>query len=322
MKKIVLIALTLAFVFSFTVTTSCKKKKDDPAPNPTAAQTYVVVTDSTWSYLWIDGTATKLTTDTANFQSIAMSGNTAYVAGSVKKSGVYQASVWKNGAITSFTNGITHSYAYDVCVAGGKEYVVGATQPTGTINNAATIWIDGVKAHYHDGSTYSRANAVFVDGSNVYVAGTIGNQAYVWVNGNGTALPQGAYTTDIFVANGKVYVTGYSGSPKKAMLWVDNVPTELGNGEARSVFVSGNDVYVAGYETVSGSNTARYWKNGVETVLATGSTYPTALSIYVKDGDVYVSGREGQDAKYWKNGTGTSIRVDQGAGRGQAILVK
>jgi sulfur transfer complex TusBCD TusB component (DsrH family) len=76
---------------------------------------------------------------------------------------------------------------------------------------------------------------------------------------------------------------------------------------ARSVFVQGADIYVAGLATNgSGITIATLWKNGIVTNLTTLNSL--ASSVYVKGPDVYVAG-QGADPAYgnkyiniWKNG--------------------
>ena len=88
------------------------------------------------------------------------------------------------------------------------------------------------------------------------------------------------------------------------------------NSMASSVFASGNDVYVTGYEQLSrvveGAfefiARARLWKNGVMQNLANGNFNDVACSVFVLDDDVYVlvyefSERSNQVIlKVWKNG--------------------
>ena len=85
---------------------------------------------------------------------------------------------------------------------------------------------------------------------------------------------------------------------------------------ALSVFVSGSDVYAAGYESRNVLrdgfyntvySVAKLWKNGVAQNLSDGTTVKTsASSVYVSDGDVYVAGHEiignKRIAVLWKNG--------------------
>lgn len=78
---------------------------------------------------------------------------------------------------------------------------------------------------------------------------------------------------------------------------------------ATSIFVSGSNVYVSGYE---GDNlsTAVYWKNGEVTALQTPEpAQAKAYDICVSGSDVYVAGEVqyvnhmGSVAVYWKNGS-------------------
>ena len=54
------------------------------------------------------------------------------------------------------------------------------------------------------------------------------------------------------------------------------------NAGAESVYVSGTDVYVAGYENNGTKDVAKVWKNGVGTSLTDGSNWAIARSIFVK----------------------------------------
>lgn len=109
-----------------------------------------------------------------------------------------------------------------------------------------------------------------------------------------------------------VYIAGYhSGS---AAYWKDGKLFPLAGGTyAHSIYVVGNDVYVAG-ENNNGGLRAVYWKNGVPVVLTNGTNAALANSIYVVGNDVYVGGYELYNnnatspvAKYWKNGVAVSL---------------
>ncbi|WP_298903824.1 hypothetical protein [uncultured Psychroserpens sp.] len=105
----------------------------------------------------------------------------------------------------------------------------------------------------------------------------------------------------------------------RALLWVDEELTVLTNGqtnaEAFSVFVSGDDVYVAGYEELgNGISIAKYWKNGVSVNLSDGTRDAIAYDILVDGEDVYVVGEEDSEipggrniATYWVNGMPTLL---------------
>lgn len=76
---------------------------------------------------------------------------------------------------------------------------------------------------------------------------------------------------------------------------------------ARSIFVSENDVYVAGFMRDKGRYIATLWKNGTTQKLTDGYEDAKAHSVFVSNNDVYVAGIEGSDyyrsvAVLWKNG--------------------
>ena len=135
-----------------------------------------------------------------------------------------------------------------------------------------------------------------------------------------------------------VFVAGYENNAQgnsAARLWKNGVVQNLAGSvfrssntdgtleyaEARSVFISGNDVYVAGYEQFQKEiqvtenvvnyetiRRARLWKNGVLQHLTNGISFDEATSVFVSDNNVYVLGREVLENprrfafKLWKNG--------------------
>jgi len=89
-----------------------------------------------------------------------------------------------------------------------------------------------------------------------------------------------------------VYVAGYDVNAQNqlvAVYWKNGIEIKLPSGQAtkclaRAVFVSGNDVYVAG----AIGTQACYWKNGVIVGLPSELDTLQATSIYVANGNVYV----------------------------------
>ncbi|MDR1841336.1 MAG: hypothetical protein LBQ86_05365 [Holophagales bacterium] len=103
---------------------------------------------------------------------------------------------------------------------------------------------------------------------------------------------QGLKTQDVYVA--------------ARSFWKKGALQHLGNGFANSVFVAGNDVYVAGHEpNAQGKDVATLWKNGKAQRLGDEGSW--ANSVFVAGKDVYVAGNK-TDAKgdsvtiLWKNG--------------------
>ena len=152
-------------------------------------------------------------------------------------------------------------------------------------------------------------------GANVYAAGNSSNgPARLWTNQVPQGLGNNRIAKSVFVSdNGNVYVAGNTDSSYPTVfLWKDGAEQNLGSGVANSVYVSGNDVYVAGYE---GSN-AVLWKNGARNTLGAGR----AFSVVVSGNDVYVAGYTGSynyRAVVWKN----SAANDLGAGIARSVFV-
>lgn len=135
-----------------------------------------------------------------------------------------------------------------------------------------------------------------------------------------------ATANDIFVSDANVYVVGFINSdltwqylPRTAVLWKNGIiqnlemPAATLRSEARAVFVSGNDVYVAGRHQKAWENwVACVWKNGKVINVTDGSNMARLYDIYVLGNDIYATGYEindeiGTQGKYWKNGTPTVL---------------
>ena len=104
-----------------------------------------------------------------------------------------------------------------------------------------------------------------------------------------------------------------------ASLWKDDMATsdapvltklfDTENARSVAVYISGTDVYVAGFITnAAGNEAACYWKNGTQTDLysdLSGTASARANSIVVSGSDVYVAGYIDEGTKaagYWMNG--------------------
>ena len=109
---------------------------------------------------------------------------------------------------------------------------------------------------------------------------------------------------------GDVYVAGKTGGD--AMLWKNGVGLFIFSGVANSVFVSGNDIYVAGYSTIYGTPNkyvAVLWKNGVCQELFEGG----ATSVFVSGRDVYVAGGSNSKPVLWVNGEVQTLGSNDGS---------
>ena len=113
-----------------------------------------------------------------------------------------------------------------------------------------------------------------------------------------------------------IYVAGYdkSGTNAVAKVWKNKKAIFKTDGTkdafANSVYVVGEDIYVAGEE----GKAAKVWKNGEELyeLVDKGIAY----SMVVYNGDVYVAGYETEGsndvAKVWKNGKELYTLADKG----------
>lgn len=162
--------------------------------------------------------------------------------------------------------------AFDITKSENDPDVYVAGYYWGSGENKACYWKDGklFMLSVDSGDTDSHAQSIFISGKDVYIAGWQNGTACYWKNGEKTDLTGGAYAYSIYVCNGHVYVAG----------------------------------------DTTGSTTACYWDNGVRTTLGSfGGATSSASSIYVRTGDVYVTGyysiTGGGTDRYacaWRNG--------------------
>ena len=267
-------------------------------------------TGNLFPVLWTNKTFQRL--NTGNYtnvlaSSVFVTGNDVYVAGDGYGSeGNNVPLLWKNGVPTPqyLRNSSYSAFANSCFVSGNDTYVVGTEH--GWYFGYPTIWKNGVAQYLGN----ARADVKYEDGNVIY-----------------------ATASSVYVANNNVYVAGremdYSGRPIFiAVLWRNNQTYVLTNpsspgiyyeSEAYSVFANGNDVYVAGYERNAQNRTvAKLWKLAFEpyfTVteqsLSDGSYDAFALSVFVINGNVYVSGceyrQETPTARLWQNSVAQNI---------------
>ncbi|HEY5745592.1 MAG TPA: hypothetical protein VIU12_05930 [Chryseolinea sp.] len=240
-------------------------------------------------------------------------------------------------------DGSTQAYTISVSVSesGPSVYVVGGQRFFGT--NYARVWKNGTGANLTDGAYNAYATAVFVSGNTFYAAGnqTIGNSlATYWRRENGVELStpklnetvNDGYANSIYVSdNNDVYVAGQenhgAGIGTIAKVWKNGAVTALttSSGAAHSVFVSGNDVYVAGWEEVATGWIAKVWKNGVATNLSPADQRAYAHAVFVSGNDVYVAGQHYNGTTFvlevWKNGISEIIDPNTPASDVSAMFV-
>jgi hypothetical protein len=192
-----------------------------------------------------------------------------------------------------------------------------------------------------------KINAQNID---VYVVGYVeksdGNmEGKVWKNGKATNLyrtwkeglvkripgeKKYAFNKHIFVDRDDVYIVNHeenSDGDNVAYVVKNDKKTYLTDGKndavANSVFIVGNDVYVAGEE----DEIAVVWKNGVATKLTPDceDCASSANFVFVIDNDVYVAGTdesEDEIAVVWKNGVATNLTdMKKSAGNANSVFV-
>ena len=127
--------------------------------------------------------------------------------------------------------------------------------------------------------------------------------------------------------NAIAYVAGQVGDT--AVYFVNGQEYTLTSGmtpaSAKSIALSGLNIYVAGYESNGAHTVAKYWKNGVATILSDTSLNAVATAIAVTGSDVYVTGWVSVGsmpaAVLWKNGKLTALNATGHYGAANALCV-
>lgn len=246
-----------------------------------------------------------------------------YVVGYEYAGTISHAKFWKNGVVTSLPTTGKTSLARAIFVLGNDVFIAGqeAVNLDTDADRQIKLWKNGILAKtITDGTKHAVTRDLYVAGNDIYITGVEfnGNKnvAKVWKNGSPTSLTDGtkeAIANAISVSGNDVYVVGseFDGASYILKVWKNGVAQNLTSGvksaEANALFVAGSDVYVAGEEM----GAAKFWKNGVATVVAAKSA--RATGIYVSENIVYVTFEEYNattkkwQGKLWKNGQITNI---------------
>jgi hypothetical protein len=234
---------------------------------------------------WKNGKAVPLVDSTtipitiAN--SIFVSGLDVYVAGSQGSTKLLGwinqdstvAVFWKNGQMTRLPiTGI--SYANSVFVAASDVYIIGDSTVTVSKPQNVTelvgyskVWKNGIRFSLPAGEGIASGLSV---GNDVYLAGSLNNQAAYWKNGNPVTLP---------------YQSGVSTT-------------------ASSIAVSGNDIYLSGLGLdASGNIFTIFWKNNTPTLMLQS----TIVSVVASSGNYFIAGKSANASGYWYNNTFVSL---------------
>lgn len=271
-----------------TVTTSGGTATGPTFTYVASADVYVLGRTSSGFCYWKNGVRTDLPADAqqlnSTVNSIFVSGTDVYVAGSA---GVYPA-YWKNGSSVLLPSYARSASVYSIYVSGTDVYTCASAYEPSVASYYIMSWKNAV-ANFplnNSGTTPAIGNVfgITMSGSDVYIAG---NQ----------------------MAN--------LSSNRDATYWKNSVPVVIttgGSSSANGIYVLGSDVYLAGND----NGTAKYWKNGVATLLSpalsNGGISPGRV-VYVSGSDVYIVGQSNGAAKYWKNGTMVGLTtVDNNGG--------
>ncbi|MBL7706991.1 MAG: hypothetical protein JNM21_15695 [Taibaiella sp.] len=231
------------------------------------------------------------------------------------------AKLWKNGVVTSLTDGRFNAVANAVSVSGADVYVVGYE-----VNAAgkwvAKLWKNGVGTDLFEGGNSTAAHSVAVSGNDVYVVGyeSIGIRTIskLWKNAEVTVISDGSISAPlrfVTVVDGDVYMTGSING--FAHLWKNGTASNISSNIRSSgdaLAISENDVYVAGVESINEKKSAVLWKNGIPERLSNDSDFSVeAGSVAISGEDVYVVGRVKSSTGYpgpvklWKNGVESTL---------------
>lgn len=204
---------------------------------------------------------------------------------------------------------------------------------SGYVDNRAAYWKNGEITYLTDNITSSytaESSSISASGSDVYIVGYTGDDRspVYWKNGEAntiSSLPLAtvysikAYGSDVYVA----FMDRMNQSNQNnAKLWKNGSLVPL-NGldpvnfsSCTDVEVSGSDVHAIGLESVDNLVRSKYWLNGEQVELITGSpNYSLFTDIAVEGNDVHIVGYQ-LDAnnnsvyKHWKNGLETPLSSD------------
>lgn len=337
--------LTFGILGSFLVLSlpACRKNHDaHQTPPGKTATVYVLGTTSQSTAYWVNGVETPLQNPSGVIYapSMAVSDSTVYVGGALTTGpNKGNAEIWTNGTGAALPDsGVGFGSAIfvsggDVYLAGNSSYFAPSTVPYTTptapypfAGNVATYWKNGVASTlpsvplvgYQQGYGLDDhddyVSSMFVSGSDVYVAGGShgyqeGNPASYQFAGywkNGTLVNLSAGLIDTTQETAPNFLVAYPNTT--------------------SIYVSGNDVYVAGIEYGQFGNQALYWKDGVASYLQSdGALFTTANGIFVSGSDVYVAGSATINGKLsaicWKNGVPSTLSSANGNSGANAVCV-
>lgn len=149
--------------------------------------------------LWKNGVPQYLSGGSAA-TAVFVSGNDVYVAGYGTGAPI-SAMLWKNGVLQMISS--SYSYASSVYVTGEDIYVAGSEVTQNGENSygptKAIVWKNGAPKPLTNGSQNGSARSIAGSGDDLYVVGSIGDQAVIWKNDVAKSLGKFSEATGLFI---------------------------------------------------------------------------------------------------------------------------
>lgn len=316
--------------FALLTVVSCSKKDDDdptPAEKKTDIYTagFVLTSDgSTTTHiatLWKNGVAQHLSNTESWVNKVTVAGNDVYAVGREYQGSKSVAKIWKNGIATNPINSTNNTEAFTCAISASGDVYILVREWSNIVNEYKVLKNNiPVVLNRTNATTVIFPYDVFVSGNDVYVSGSEYSfatnlvKAVFWKNGVISSLPAVAANAQnearkIFVSDNNVYTLGSEARADGnniAVLWKNGVPTNITDGTKTGVvnalFVSGNDVYIAGgeYDQTTFNSVTTLWKNGTPIFTRNGDDF-NFISLAVLNNNWYLIG-DGLEVSLWKNG--------------------
>ena len=298
-------SLLAIFLVATVMLTSCKKEPltifKDGSFNPEYPVVFIAGYESNGinnvATYWIDGQEIKLSdgTNNASANSIFVLNNDVYIAGS-DNGAVY----WKNNKEIR----LPADDATSIFVSGNDIYVAGSFNYNISDSPKAVYWKNGTEVLLDRDNVYGHwggfgVNSIFVSDNDVYTAGYEGPNAVYWKNGK-----------EIYLTSSTIGAAGFI--------------------HAKSIYVSGQDIYVDAYAITPGSpfQVFWFWENGafLPGSLSNPFSPGEGNSLFVSGSHVYIAGtqelptRYSPTAAYWKDGNVISLPTSEINSFGNSIF--
>ncbi|MEO7692685.1 MAG: hypothetical protein ABIS36_01915 [Chryseolinea sp.] len=167
--------------------------------------------------------------------------------------------------------------------------------------------------------------------------GNINFTPFYWHNGRANRLEgYTVYITDGAVLGDDIYALGYVNDGETyagAVYWKNGkmfkLSTEGRNDVPTAIAISGDDIYIAGFEDKGLESIALYWKNGERIVVSGEDGFARPTDIAVSGSDVHLVGwaqnrvdyPDSTLAAYWKNGVRIKLNAESRTEQINSIVI-